>query len=856
MRRTSLRPGPTGDGAPDPVSTKIVPPPRPERVVGRPRVTACFSRALDARLTLVTGAPGMGKTAAVREWTRGLDERVAWLTADTEDDDLLEFERDVVAAVRHVAPEVPARFDALLEIDFPVVLVIDDFQAIRNADVLTALRLLLERKPGSLHVVVASRSDPRLPLARWRARGELHEVREAQLRFRSSEARAYLAMFDDLDIDDDAIAMLVRRTEGWIAGLQLAVISLRTSDDPSTFIDRFSGTDRFIADFLLDDVLEHQPEDIRDLLLDTSVFDEFDPALCAALTGRRDVEHQLRRVEAANLFLVRLDDAGTSLRYHALFRDLLRSELDNRSPQRARELRVRAAELVAQRGDRVASIALLVGAGEDEAAYELAMPRDTELDPERRSDARAGLNLVRESFVAAGRDRVVRFADALLKAGCIEEAAGWLTRVGAASREDDDVTGSARLDAVWSRLYAANGESDLVLRRAGRALSTVSREQARRDAVLRGLEVDMARAWLLERNTRQADRWLRALDDLALEPLVTEVAVPALRARIAATEGRLRDAENTARRALRFATTLGATRHPSVLDALLAIGQVLYERNDIAGARRAIDATTDLASALSASPYLALARLAEVRIEEAEHGALSAQHLLASVSRSFDGLAPRSITDAIALIDAHLSLVAGDLERAAGIAATLPIAFDHVVLAAEIDLANGDTEAARRRLDALEPLTLIESVRVELLRAAAADGIDAQRRHVGAAAALAAPELLRRIFAQSHARIVRATLALAASAELDPPARQFLDSATGLPTVVSASELVDPLTEREQSVLRYLSTMLDYRDIASELLISTNTLKTHVASIHRKLGASSRAQAVHRAEQLGLLRHH
>ncbi len=845
------------DSRPAPVSTRLAPPPGPERIVVRPRVTKCFSGALDARLTLVTGAPGIGKTAAVREWIEDIDARVAWLTAGTEDNDLRDFQRDVAGSVQRVAPEVPARFDAVSEIDSPLVLVIDDCQAITSTDVVGALRFLLEHKTPSLHVVVASRSDPPLPLARWRARGELHEVREAQLRFRPDEARAYLAMFDDLAIDDDAIATLVQRTEGWIAGLQLAVISLRTSDDPATFIDRFGGTDRFIADFLLDDVLEHQPDDIRDLLLDMSVLDEFDTRLCAALTGRHDVEHQLRRVEAANLFLVRVDDAGTTMRYHALFRDLLRSELDSRSPQRARDLRRRAAALVAHRGDRVAAIALLVDAGDDDAAFELAMPHDVELDLDARAETRAGLNLLRESFVAADRDRVVRFADALLKAGRIEEAAGWLTRVGAASRSgDDEPAVSARLDAVWSRLYAASGEADLVIRRAGRALMTVSRDRLPHETMLRGLEVDLARAWLLERNTRQAERRLRLLDDRALDPLMSEVAVPSLRARIAAAEGRLRDADTTARRALRFATTLGATRHPAALDALLAVGQVRYERNDIADAKRAVEATTDLASELSAQPYLALARLAEIRLVGAEHGAAAALHHLTAVSGSFSSVLPRCITDAIALIEAHLSLVAGDAERAARLVATVPASFERVLLAAEIDIANGESKAARRRLDALEPLTLVQSVRVELLHAAATDDAVEQRRHVATAATLAAPDLLRRRFVQSHPSVVRAARALATSADADPLTRQFLESVTGLPVVTPAGALVDSLTERERSVLRYLSTTLDYRDIASELFISANTLKTHVASIHRKLGASSRAQAVRQAEQLGLLHHH
>ncbi|HEX4778394.1 MAG TPA: LuxR C-terminal-related transcriptional regulator, partial [Acidimicrobiia bacterium] len=214
----------------------------------------------------------------------------------------------------------------------------------------------------------------------------------------------------------------------------------------------------------------------------------------------------------------------------------------------------------------------------------------------------------------------------------------------------------------------------------------------------------------------------------------------------------------------------------------------------------------------------------------------------------------RSFADAASAVDAELSLLAGDGDRAARRVATLPVGVERELLAAGVELARGDTRAVRARLDALRPISLVHCVRAELLHAAAAEDIVEQRRHVAVAARLAAPEGLRRRFVESAPVVARAARSLVSSTELEPLTREFLDSIADLPVVSPEPMLIEPLTERERSVLRYLTTPLEYRDIAAELLISQNTLKTHVTSIHRKLGATSRAQAVSEAERLGLLR--
>jgi LuxR family transcriptional regulator, maltose regulon positive regulatory protein len=347
--------------------------PRPQPgLVARPWLLEGLEEALARELVLVCAPAGFGKTVLLADWARAGRRPVAWLSLDPGDNDPARFWRHVVAALDRVRPGIagqlagllgppaPASFEGLvsalinqltIEPDGgEVVLVLDDYHLVDAPAVHASLGFLLEHRPPALRLVLASRADPPLGLARWRARGQLAELREADLRFTAEEAAQLLREAVGPDLPEAAVAALVARTEGWVAGLQLAGLSLRGQPDPAGLVASFSGSHRFVLDFLSEEVLDRQPEPMRAFLLETSVLQRLSGPLCDAVTGRTDSQQLLEQAERANLFLVPLDEVRGWWRYHQLFADLLRARLQREQPERVLALHRAAAAWSEQHG--------------------------------------------------------------------------------------------------------------------------------------------------------------------------------------------------------------------------------------------------------------------------------------------------------------------------------------------------------------------------------------------------------------------------------------------------------------------------------------------------------------------------
>ena len=298
-------------------------------------------------LTLVCAPAGFGKTSLLGDWARHARRPVAWLSLDAGDDDPVRFWRYVVAALDRAGIDVGERVAPLLRGPQPasletvvtalinelvarseeVTLLLDDYQLIQAPPIHASLTLLLDRAPPMLRLVLASRADPPLPLARLRARGQLAELREHDLRFTMEETAALLRETSGLQLPASSLAAVASRTEGWVAGLQLAVLSLDGHPDPAGFVATFSGSDRYVLDYLAEEVLDRQPAPLRDVLLETSVLERLSGPLCDAVRARADSQRLLEQAERANLFLVPLDGQRRWWRYHHLFADLLRARL-------------------------------------------------------------------------------------------------------------------------------------------------------------------------------------------------------------------------------------------------------------------------------------------------------------------------------------------------------------------------------------------------------------------------------------------------------------------------------------------------------------------------------------------------
>jgi LuxR family maltose regulon positive regulatory protein len=329
------------------LTTKLyIPPPRP-RAVLRPHLVERLNEGLLHKLTLISAPAGFGKTTLVSEWVAGLQRPVAWLSLDQEDSDPIRFLAYIVAALQTVAPQIGREMTALLQSPQPpppeailtvllneitllpnsFVLILDDYHLIGTKPVDLALTFLLEHLPPQMHLVITTREDPQLPLARLRARGQLTELRAADLRFTTSEAAEFLNQAMGLSLSVADITAMENRTEGWIAGLQLAALSIQGHQDASGFIRALAGDHRYIVDYLVEEVLQRQPDSIRSFLLQTAILDQLNGPLCDAITGQAGSQARLEALERGNFFVIPLDDKRHWYRYHHLFAEVLQAHL-------------------------------------------------------------------------------------------------------------------------------------------------------------------------------------------------------------------------------------------------------------------------------------------------------------------------------------------------------------------------------------------------------------------------------------------------------------------------------------------------------------------------------------------------
>jgi LuxR family maltose regulon positive regulatory protein len=333
-------------------------------LVPRPRLQARIVEGLRGPLTLITAPAGFGKTTLVASCVAGDGMSVAWLSLDKDDNQAGRFLNYLVAALQEadhtigneaaqlMAASQQAPAEAVLtslinDLDTTgreIALVLDDYQFISSQAVHEEVAFLLEHCPNTSHLLIATRSDPPLPLARLRARGQMVELRAADLRFTGPEAAQFLNDVMGLRLDAGSVAALEERTEGWIAGLQMAALSMRGREDVDSLIRAFAGTHRFIMDYLLEEVLAREPEEVQAFLLQTAILTRLTGPLCDAVTGASGGQEMLERLERRNLFVVPLDDDRRWYRYHHLFADLLQARLHQSGPDRVARLLSRAAE--------------------------------------------------------------------------------------------------------------------------------------------------------------------------------------------------------------------------------------------------------------------------------------------------------------------------------------------------------------------------------------------------------------------------------------------------------------------------------------------------------------------------------
>lgn len=876
------------------LTLRTSPPAIPSRFVRRPRVDALLDRAVHGAATLISAGPGYGKTLSLAHWVRHgeLPGRVAWLSVDGADDSLPGFWTALLRAVRSsgVVPagspllelEPAASFgreestrviDELIALPDPLVIVLDDIQHVRDGQVLRSIDAMLERRPPGLRTVLSARFDPPLRLQRLAVAGDLTEIRSRDLAFDRAEAGELLTM-NGLVLPARSVEALVDRTRGWAAGLRLAAMGLdpQTTDDD---IARLRGSDRPVAEYLLEEVLDQLPAADRRFLLASSVADPVTAGLAQVLTGDPDAQSRLERLEARNAFLVGLAGGRTWFGWHPLFRELLTHQLSVEEPGTIAELHRRAAGWLEATGDHVAAIGQLTAAGD--------WPAIGRLVAERAAPDLVGANggALADALEPAALHSRVDPTPATLLASALwnfrrfdYDAMLRDSRSAASAIEDDPSAGTLAFDVLIATLkvaYARARDPRSLVLTAGEALKLIDQAPRHRmPAVERYRAIaganlgtgllwngDLAGAVTALTQARESCRnWNLNLPELTA---VGHLAI------IEAVHGRFRAAVRQAEQAKDLADRHGWDPEPQASAHMVALAWAALA-----------------AGRLDAADRLIAAALGQGNPDAGCQAALSVLSIEVAVTRGDLSLAARRLTDLDhvvlrgkglpPLLAMVARLAAADAELARGNpAAALDLLPDEheigftealrVVVLAKCLLAQDDATGCltllSRRMPSLDAYgapavdgRVVASLAAARLRKDArsltsiSDAIDIAVRNTVVRPFLLAGESVRPIV-RRHQRLVgrHSAFTSALLAALGPA------SSTSAPP----AEPTEALTERELSVLAYLPTYLRSNDIADDLFLSVNTVKSHLQAIYRKLGAGTRQEAVRRARELGLI---
>ena len=889
-------------------------------LVARPRLSGRLSRGTESALTLVSAPAGFGKTTLLAEWLAAApaDGRsVAWLSLDQRDNDPAVFWTYLVAALNTAAQGVGASALSLLQPPQPpneaglvtllndlgaisddVVLVLDDYHVIDARDVQDGMAFLLEYLPPQIHLVIGSRTDPALPLARLRGRGELVEVRAADLRFTPGEAAAYLNGVMGLQLTARDVAALEGRTEGWIAALQLAALSLQGREDVAGFIDGFAGDDRYIVDFLAEEVLQRQPEHVQQFLLQTSILDRLSGPLCDAVTGQDSGKAMLAALERGNLFLVPLDDRRRWYRYHQLFADVLHARLRDEQPDDVPELHRQASGWYERNDEPSEAIRHALAAGDFGRAADLVELAIPAMRRTRQEAAVLGwLELLPDEVVRVRPVLNVGFAGALLAGGEYEsvearlrDAERWLDTTTGIGQESQAPPGEMVVvdDAEFRRLPAeielyraaqalARGDGPGTVRHARRALelSPADEHLGRASAAaLMGL-ASWASGDLEAGHSGYAEcmAGLRRAGHIA-DTFGCAIALADIRL----AQGRLGEAMRTYEQALQRASQPGGPVLRGTADMYVGMSEVHRERDDLPAATQHLLRSQELGEHTGLPQNRYRWRVAMARIRQAEGDLGGALDLLNEAERLYVGDFFPNVRPVPAL-KARVRVAQGELAKALGWAREQGLSvdddlsylreFEHITLA-RVLLARYAAEHAERSIQEatrlLEHLlraaeegqrtgSVIEILVLQALARQARRDVPAALASLQRALTLAEPEGYVRIFVDEGPPMASLLRAAAKQGITPNYVRRLLAAASKTEDSTPASQgLIEPLSERELDVLRLLGTDLGGPDIARELVVSLNTVRTHTKNIYAKLGVNNRRAAVRRAAELDLSR--
>lgn len=904
------------------LATKLFIPPTTPTLVARPHLTQCIHEGVQKKLTLVCAPAGFGKTSLLAEWCAWQTRRsecpaaLAWVSLEASENDPAQFWRYVLMALHRLAPQISEEALHLLQSPEPpsieviltslinslvvateeIVLTLDDYHVIETAPIHQSLTYLVDHLPPQLRIILVTRSNPPLPLARWRSQGQLHELRSDELRFTVEETAAFLCKATGLSLPAEAVAALSQRTEGWIAGLQLAALSLKGRADPIDFIRAFTGTHRYVLDYLSEEVLRRQPEAVQSFLLETSILERLSGPLCHAVTRQQSSQAMLEYLEQANLFLVPLDDERTWYRYHHLFSQMLRHRLRRSFPEQFPELHRRAANWYEQQDQFAEAVHHALAAPDYPHAVRLVERATPSMLRQERSTLKQWLEALPPEHLTGSPRLCLTYAQLLAALADFEGAEPYLEQAELALQHLPQDEASARLlgevESLRANLACNRGDHPCAIALCQRALARLAKEEV----VLR------ATTLLTLGASYRYNGELAAAEHALLEALEISQAAGYLYGVMHALyrlgwkhtdAGHLHLASHTYQRALHLVESHPEFRRSPHIGLLsIMLGDLLREWNALEEAAQAVSHGIEHTRQSGFAKALAIGLVILARIRQAQSRSEEAAELMQQYEQLAHQQAATTLAEGSTFLRlVHLWILQGNQDAAfqwaehyrrtcEGDGASHALYAQEGLVLARVLLAQsrqGRNRPGEHPLE--EALSLLEQVRaraeargemrdvlealvlqaqVEQARGDLPEALSTLRE----ALTLAEPEGYVRLFVDEGPPMATLLQQVAGAFGASPYIMRLLDS-PGLPIhqqqdaepahFLVPAELVDVLSEREMEVLRLLARGGSNCELAQSLVVSTSTVKTHLQHIYGKLGVANRKQAVARAQELHLL---
>jgi LuxR family transcriptional regulator, maltose regulon positive regulatory protein len=866
------------------LATKLYAPPHRPKLVLRPGLIERLNEGLHRKLTLISAPAGFGKTTIASEWIAGCERPSAWLSLDESDCDFARFLTYFLAALRTMKADIGARVVALLQspVQTPTesvltalvndinampddfILVLDDYHAVDAKPVDDALVFILEHLPPQMHLVIATREDPNLPLAKWRARGQLTELRAADLRFTTSEAAKFFNQAMGLDLSEDDISALENRTEGWIAGLQMAALSMQGRSDAAAFIQAFSGSHRFVLDYLLEEVLQRQPKRVHDFLLHTAILDGLCGPLCDAVTGREDGTEMLEALEHGNLFIVPLDDKRQWYRYHRLFTDVLQGHLMQARSDRVSTLHRRASEWYEQNGLLPDAISHALAADDFERAAGLIELAGPAMEGTQSATWLAWVRALPDGLVRARPVLSVWYAFALFVVGAeleaaesrLKDAEQWLANPKAEMAvEDEGQFRSLPATIAVARTYIAQSLGDVpgTVKYAKRALDLLPEGDHRRREQATGLlgiscwaSGDLETAGRVFADYNAKLRTARNIPDAIGSAFVL--------ADIRIAQGRLHEAANTLEQSLQFAMDQGEPLPPDAADLYRGLCELYREWGDLESASRHLSRSEELGGHGEMINWKHRLRVAQALVQRSLGDMDGALDLLYEAER-LHMRTPLPLVRSISAMKARIWVAQGKQAEALGWARERGLSVDddlsylreyeHLTLARVLiaRYRNAPDDSIRKALGLLERLlvaaeeggrtgSVIEILVLQALAHAAHGNIPRALASLERALTLAEPEGYTRIFLDEGAAMAELLKRMNPSRESgtlgtesyihkllaafeSPPASSAVQGKPSSIPIIGPDPLTPPPAERERKPMRLLGTERTSREVGS-----------------------------------------